>query len=51
MLNAGVIGASTIAFIGSQWAAKSAFDAAMVQVGISIPSADPSKRRPASAAV
>jgi hypothetical protein len=40
---AGVIAASMFAFIGSQWVAKSAFDAEMVQIGVSILSADPSK--------
>ena len=40
---AGVIAAATIAFIGSQWAARTAFDAQMVQIGVSILSADPSK--------
>jgi hypothetical protein len=40
---AGVIAASMLAFIGSQWVAKSAFDAQMVQIGVSILSADPSK--------
>jgi len=32
-----------VAFIGSQWVAKSAFDAQMVQIGVSILPADPSK--------
>jgi hypothetical protein len=40
---AGVIAASTVGFIGSQWVAKSAFDAEMVQIGVGILSADPSK--------
>jgi hypothetical protein len=55
---AGVIGGSMFAFIGSQWVAKSAFDAQMVQIGcqsaskfctpkhkigVGILSADPSK--------
>jgi hypothetical protein len=40
---AGVIAAATLAFIGSQWAARTAFDAAMVQIGVNILSADPTK--------
>jgi hypothetical protein len=40
---AGVIAAATIAFIGSQWAARTAFDAQMVQIGVGILSADPAK--------
>jgi hypothetical protein len=40
---AGVIGAATIAFIGTEWTARSAFDAQMVQIGVAILSADPGK--------
>jgi hypothetical protein len=40
---AGVIAAATIAFIGAQWSARTAFDAQMVQIGVAILSADPSK--------
>jgi hypothetical protein len=40
---AGAIYGSTEAFIASQQAAKSAFDASMVQIGVSILSADPGK--------
>jgi hypothetical protein len=40
---AGVIFAATIAFIGSQWVARTAFDAQMVQIGVGILSADPGK--------
>jgi hypothetical protein len=40
---AATIVAATIAFLGSQWAARTAFDAQMVQIGVNILSADPSK--------
>ena len=40
---AGVIAAATLALVASQWTARTAFDAQMVQVGIGILSADPSK--------
>jgi hypothetical protein len=40
---AATIAAATLAFLGSQWAARTAFDAQMVQIGVSILSADPSK--------
>jgi hypothetical protein len=40
---AGVIAAATIAFIGTEWAARTSFDAQMVQVGVGILSADPGK--------
>jgi hypothetical protein len=40
---AGVIAAATIAFIGTEWAAHTSFDAQMVQIGVGILSADPGK--------
>jgi hypothetical protein len=40
---AGVIAAATIAFIGTEWAARISFDAQMVQIGVGILSADPGK--------
>ena len=40
---AGALIGATATFMGVQWAARSAFDAAMVQIGVGILSADPSK--------
>jgi hypothetical protein len=40
---AGVIAAATIAFVGTEWAARTSFDAQMVQIGVGILSADPGK--------
>ena len=38
-----MIAAATIAFIGTQWAARTSFDAQMVQIGVGILPADPVK--------
>lgn len=40
---AGVIGAATIAFIASQQTARTSFDAQMVEIGVTLLSADPGK--------
>jgi hypothetical protein len=40
---AGVIAAATLAFVGTEWAARTSFDAQTVQIGVGILSADPGK--------